>query len=468
MISDTKVATSEWAHTVLSKSPGEPNRQDRRTETTGWGTFERSGREGRRRGEGKEREGSGREEEERKFEGGKEEEDAAEKGGRRQRGRHREERREGLGKRKEKGEGGSGTHRRDEQKWRESEEGDYNPIKIDRSGAFPVPPVQQLRAIRRFRLRYPTTSWALAEAHITEKCRKQKSEKQRQEQRTAARKAARDARTAGSNIAVVASRSTGAGSDASVSAPVTPAESVATNAIVDSVVTPQRCIAHGPLLPDDTTALASASSTPVPTPAVSTALDAATPEALVLTDFAAQLYHIGVGDEENPDWYLNAAPEVEQPLFLPFNEDDEDMSNDWSEVSAYGAYTNDFYGSPSEDVRALTAAEPISERVEDIHAQDQTASNPIGLSLIGMDVASRSFCWVLQCTTLCLSVFVAVCEKSHCFRFPFPPSPAAQMLPDDDSYVGWDFEEKTTVMEDEWEPGSLCRSWRVEVEVVPG
>ncbi|KAI5817874.1 hypothetical protein BZA77DRAFT_343272 [Pyronema omphalodes] len=239
-----------------------------------------------------------------------------------------------------------------------------------------VPPVQQLRAIRRFRLRYPTTSWALAEAHVTEKCSKQKSEKQRQEQRTAARKAARDARTAGSNIAVVASRSTGAGSDASVSAPVTPAESVTTNTIVNSVVTPERCIAHGPLFTDDTTALPSASSTPVPAPVVSTAVDAATPEALAL-DFATQLYHIGVGDEEHPD-------------FLHSDEDQDDMDEFWSELFRSGEFPNNLREWQAEDLffRTPTLQDPIVNRVEEMNARDMQATGNLGLSVGELDVVS--------------------------------------------------------------------------------
>jgi hypothetical protein len=76
-----------------------------------------------------------------------------------------------------------------------------------------IPPQGQLRAVRRFRLRFPWASWATAEAWIATKCGKQKSEKQRQEEKKAAARAAKAARISDGDP-LVAGRRTGPASNA--------------------------------------------------------------------------------------------------------------------------------------------------------------------------------------------------------------------------------------------------------------
>ncbi|CCX12998.1 Protein of unknown function [Pyronema omphalodes CBS 100304] len=253
-----------------------------------------------------------------------------------------------------------------------------------------IPPQDQLRAVRRFRLRFPWASWATAEAWIATKCGKQKSEKQRQEEKKEAARALKAARV--SNAApAVAGRRTGpasvsnAGSVPTLTGPSTP---------IAPLPYPPTAAAIGSLASMGSGAYGSfftpvASPNPfayfpqAPVPSVCS-ISAAASQGLAFTALGTGFGHTRVYDDGMIDPDLcpaSAAPDAEVPLFLPFDEneddDDDEMMDDWPELFP-------------EDLRDATAEDPIVNKVEEMNARDRQAAENVGLSLVGGEVLAVS------------------------------------------------------------------------------
>ncbi|KAI5814499.1 hypothetical protein BZA77DRAFT_371806 [Pyronema omphalodes] len=234
-----------------------------------------------------------------------------------------------------------------------------------------IPLERQLRAVRRFRLRFPWASWETAEAYISLKCRKQRSEKERQEDRKANRKAARAARIS-DGLSSTAGPSAGSasysgalsvlsGSPASVAASPSPVAAT----VVDSGV-PSNASVYGSNCanagPSSFTLFAHAS-----VPSVVWNADAAVNQGLAFTGFGSDPRVCAT----------DAATGAAQPLFLPFDEDEEDRLNNWPDCLPQ---PQDFY--------AAATADPIVNRLDQMNDRDHQAARNLGLNLVATDVGA--------------------------------------------------------------------------------
>ncbi|KAI5817885.1 hypothetical protein BZA77DRAFT_292112 [Pyronema omphalodes] len=263
-----------------------------------------------------------------------------------------------------------------------------------------IPREQQLRAVRRLRLAYPGTSWTRAEAHISKCCRKQKSEKERQEDRRIERKAARDARQAARASGApsvedhrIAGRSASPSADGSLSAPAGPLPSLDT-----ATATP-----IGPLSllgPEDH----DLSSVQVPNlNAFDCFVPATSPSEHSRSDTTVHASALAISDTELEPSHLDGDREItpesvstaltagaKGPLFLPSNEEADDMDEFWSELFQSGEFPNNLREWRAEDLffHTPTLQDPIVSRVEEMNARDMQAAENLGFSLADIGVAS--------------------------------------------------------------------------------
>ncbi|KAI5817881.1 hypothetical protein BZA77DRAFT_365900 [Pyronema omphalodes] len=263
-----------------------------------------------------------------------------------------------------------------------------------------IPREQQLRAVRRLRLAYPGTSWSRAEAHISKCCRKQKSEKERQEDRRIERKAARDARQAvrasgprsveHDRIAV---RSASPFADGILSAPAGPLAPLDT--ATASPIGPMSLLGResqdlfSAQAPDpnafDCFVQASSPSEDSGSDAISQA------SALAMSDTELGPSHVNGDSEIAPESFSTASTAgSEGPLFLPSDEEADDMDEFWSELFRTGEFPNNLREWRAEDLlfRTPTLQDPIVSRVEEMNARDMQAAENLGFSLADLGVAS--------------------------------------------------------------------------------
>ncbi|KAI5814487.1 hypothetical protein BZA77DRAFT_356489 [Pyronema omphalodes] len=249
-----------------------------------------------------------------------------------------------------------------------------------------IPLERQLRAVRRFRLRFPWASWKTAEAYISLKCRKQKSEKQRQEDKKANRKAARDARISSSRPSTTGPRAGPAFDTGSL--PAVPGFSGS----IAASPSPATANALGSLVAPATDAYGSTSLTVVSSHNTATSHVNTPVSPVSFNVHAAGLAFEGSGGgfgqtNSHHDGLIhsglfetNASASVESPLFLPFDGDDideEENMDDWPE--AFLSY-----------LRATIPGDPIIDRFEEMNARDQQAARNLALSPYGTyDVAVR-------------------------------------------------------------------------------
>ncbi|KAI5814490.1 hypothetical protein BZA77DRAFT_356492 [Pyronema omphalodes] len=215
-----------------------------------------------------------------------------------------------------------------------------------------IPLERQLRAVRRFRLGFPWASWKTAEAYISLKCRKQRSEKQRQEDKKANRKAARAARISGG----VSSTAGPCAGPASYCGTL----SALSGSPASIAASPCLAAATANAGPSSFTSFAHAS-----VPSVVWNPDADANQGLAFTGFGSDPRVCAT----------DAATGAAQPLFLPFDEDEEDRLNNWPDC-----LPQDFY--------AAATADPIVNRLEQMNDQDHQAARNLGLTLVATDVGA--------------------------------------------------------------------------------
>ncbi|KAI5817887.1 hypothetical protein BZA77DRAFT_352497 [Pyronema omphalodes] len=281
-----------------------------------------------------------------------------------------------------------------------------------------IPPEQQLRAVRRFRLAYPTTSWGTAKDRISLNCRKQKAEKERQEKRKVARKAARDARTSGCHPVVAVSTdelASSGGVPTAVPAVQEPTAVTTVGSFIPLGPTP-----YDPVSTEPSNAIAVAPSLPFPVPAVSDSSNAAI-QALNFPSVDTEVDCTDLrGDEQiqSGSCAASVAPDAEQPPFLPFYEYEHDAAHawgepdvyregpnavpflpsgeyehaaagyDWGELGVYREDPNAVCESQNDDLLIAGAENTGDNRVDEMNGQDYPPPENPPVSLIGLDVAS--------------------------------------------------------------------------------